>query len=83
MLIKEDSNDSYSVTCKISSSSDEKKNIYELVTADRISMKKPFEDYENLYERVKHKLPSNIDKPPKKKLFSNESKLLDKRKKMD
>ena len=44
-------------------------------------MKKPFEDYENLYERVKHKLPSNIDKPPKKKLFSNESKLLDKRKK--
>jgi len=81
MLIKEDSNDSYSVTCKVTNSSDERKNIYELVTVDRISMRKPFEDYENLYERVKHKLPSSIDKPPKKKLFSNESKLLDKRRK--
>lgn len=43
-------------------------------------MKKPFGDFENLYERVKHKLPATLDKPPKKKFLVAETKLLEKRK---
>lgn len=54
--------------------------MYELVSNDGTSMKKSFGDYEILYERVKHKLPSGVDKPPKKKLFLAESRLLEKRK---
>jgi serine/threonine protein kinase len=73
------SSGSFSVLCTVNLGNDKKSTIYEVTSSSGGCIQKPFADYENLYERIKHRVPSSIDKVPKKKIFLGEAKLHEKR----
>ena len=53
--------------------------IYEITSSSGGCIQKPFSDYENMYERIKHRVPANIDKPPRRKFLVAEARLHEKR----
>uniref|UniRef100_A0AC34G4B8 Uncharacterized protein n=1 Tax=Panagrolaimus sp. ES5 TaxID=591445 RepID=A0AC34G4B8_9BILA len=72
----------YNVICNIIEGNDKKDTIFKISTnsskkAETLS--KQFVEYENLYERLKHRIPATIDKIPKKKFLVAENKLNEKR----
>jgi serine/threonine protein kinase len=73
------SSGSFSVLCTVNVGNDKKNTTYEVTSSSGGCIQKPFADYENLYERIKHRVPSTIDKVPKKKVFQAETRLHEKR----
>uniref|UniRef100_A0AC35FBN1 Protein kinase domain-containing protein n=1 Tax=Panagrolaimus sp. PS1159 TaxID=55785 RepID=A0AC35FBN1_9BILA len=77
-----DSATNYNILCNIIDGNDKKDTIFKISTNSSKksdSFSKSFIDFENLYERLKHRIPPTVDKPPKRKFLSAESKLNEKR----
>jgi serine/threonine protein kinase len=77
-----DSATNYNILCNIIDGNDKKDTIFKISTKsskNADSFSKSFIEFENLYERLKHRIPPTIDKPPKKKFLSAENKLNEKR----